>query len=84
MIKNSRYTGINFSGWIQGVVMNKKSIFVYFKKQCFKDNVKTADWVGHLWLRSLDTDVSDVDEKQASLTGHTLKQSVSKGKTHFY
>ena len=50
----------------------------------FKDNVKPAHWVGHSQLISLDTDNSfkitpDVDEKQATVTGNTVKQSVSRG-----
>ena len=55
------------------------------KNICFKDNVKTAHWVVHLQLISLDkydffkiTPV--VDEKQASVTGNTMKKSVSGGK----
>ena len=50
------YTGIKLSGWIQGVAINKKSIECVFYFLCFKDNVKTAHCVGHLQLRSLDTD----------------------------
>ena len=47
----------------------------------FKDNVETAHWVGHLYLRSLDTYnlfkmTPVVYEKQASATRNTMKQSV--------
>ena len=57
MIGNFRYTGINLSEWIQGVVMKEKINFVcLLKKSCLKDNVKPAHWVGHSQLRSLDTD----------------------------
>ena len=55
MIENFRCTEINLSGWIQGVVMNEKYSFcVSSKNNCFKDNVKTAHWVGHSQLGSLD------------------------------
>ena len=52
------------------------------KKNCFKDNVKTAHWVGKSQLRSLDTYSSFertpvVDNTQASVTGNTIKQSAS-------
>ena len=48
----------------------------------FKNIVRTAHWVGNSQLISLDTDdlfkrTPDVDEKQASVTGNTMKQSVS-------
>ena len=54
--------------------MSSKNIF-------FKDNVKTAHWVGHLQLRSIDTEylfkrTPAVDEKQASVTVNTMKHSV--------
>ena len=54
------------------------------QKKCFKDNVKPAYWVGHFKLRSLDIDdffkiTPDVDEKQASVTGNTVKQLVFRG-----
>ena len=44
----------------------------------FKDNVKPAHWVGHSQLRSLDTDnffrrTPKFDEKEASVTGNTVK-----------
>ena len=55
------------------------------KKNRFKDNVKTAHWVGHLQLRSLDTDnfiktTPCVDDIQATVTGNTMKKSVSGGR----
>ena len=55
------------------------------KNICFKDNVKTAHWVGHLQIISLYTDdlfkrTSVVDEKKVSVTGNTIKQSVSREK----
>ena len=59
-------------------------------KNCFKDIVKTAHWIGHSEIRSLDTDdffkiTPVVDEKQYSVTGNTTRQSVSGGKRiHFY
>ena len=65
--------------------MNIKNPFcVSSKKNRFKDNVKTAHWVGRSQLRSLDTDdffkrISVVDEKQASVNVNTMKQSVSGG-----
>ena len=34
----------------------KNPFCVSSKNNCFKDNVKTAHWVGHSQLRSLDTD----------------------------
>ena len=81
MIVNCRYTGINLSGWIQGVAMNEKSILCvfWFKK---KEKVKTAHWVGHSQLRSLDTDnffkiTPGVEVKQVSVTVDKMKQSVS-------
>ena len=51
-------------------------------KTHFKDNVKTAHWVGHSQLRSLDKYdlfkiTSVVDYIQASVTVNTMKQSVS-------
>ena len=36
--------------------MNKKVHFVCLLKECFINNVKAVDWVGHSQLRSLDTD----------------------------
>ena len=62
----------------------KKSFCVSSKRKKFKDNVKPAYWVGHSRLRSLDTynffkRTSGVDEKQASITVNTVKQSVSGG-----
>ena len=64
--------------------MNKKINFVCLLKEKLKDNVKPADWVGHSQLISLDTydlfkRTPNVDEKQASVTGNTIKQSVSRG-----
>ena len=57
MIGNFRYTGINLSGRIQGVVMNEKiHLMCLLKNICFKDKVKPVHWVGHSQLRSLDTD----------------------------
>ena len=61
--------------------MNEKIHFVRLMKKCLKDNVKTAHWVGRSQLRSLDTYdflkiTRVVDEKQASVTGNTMKQSV--------
>ena len=55
----------------------KESIFSVF--YFFKDNVKTAHWVGNSQLRSLDTDkffkvISVVDDIQASVTINTMKQ----------
>ena len=55
----------------------------------FKDNVKPTNWVGHSQLTSLDkydffTRTSVVDEKQASVTENTTKQSVSGKKIQFY
>ena len=79
MVGNFRYTGINLCGWIQEVVMNGKIHFVCFLKKLFKYNVKTEYCVGHLQLRSLDTDVffkmtPVFDDIQASVTGNTIKQ----------
>ena len=55
MIGNFRYTGINLSGWIQGVVMKEKSILCVFKNK-IKDNNKPAHWVCHSKLRPLEID----------------------------
>ena len=61
--------------------MKEKSIFcVFFNFK--KDNVKPAHWVGHLKLRSLDTydlfkRTPKFDQKQAIVTGNTVKLSVS-------
>ena len=57
--------------------MNEKITFVRLLKNPFKNNVKTAYWVGHSQLRSLDIDylfkiTPVVDEKQASVTGHKM------------
>ena len=55
-----------------------------------KDNFKPAHWVGHSELISLDKGyffnmIPGVDEKQASVTGNTMKQSVSGGeRIQFY
>ena len=60
--------------------MNKTNTFcVSSRITCFKDNVKTAHWVGRSQSRSLDTDdffkiTPVVDEKQASVTVNTVKQ----------
>ena len=84
MIEIFRYTGINLGGWIEGVVMNEGNHFMCLqKKTCFKDNVKTAHWVGNSKLWSIDTDylfkrTPVVDVKQASVTENTMKQSVSR------
>ena len=64
--------------------MKEKFILCVFKTNCSKNNVKPAHWVGHLQLRSLDTDyffkrTPVVDEKQASVTVNTVKLSVSGG-----
>ena len=58
--------------------MNKKIHFVCLQNKCFKDNVKTAHWVGHSKLRSLDIDdlfkrTTDVDDTQYSVNGTTMK-----------
>ena len=52
------------------------------KTNVLKNNVKTAHWVGHSQLRFLDIDglfkiEPVVDEIRASVTGNTMKQSVS-------
>ena len=52
------------------------------KKIFLKDKVKPVPWVGHLQIRSLDTNdlfqrTPCVDEKQASVTENTTKQSFS-------
>ena len=57
--------------------MKEKIHFVCLLKKV-KDNVKTAHWVGHSQLRSLDTyDLFKItpvaDKKQASVTGNTMK-----------
>ena len=62
--------------------MNEKIHFVCLLNKKFKDNVKSAHWVGNLQLISLDTYAlfkitPCVDEKQASVTVNTMKQSVS-------
>ena len=67
--------------------MKKNQVCVSSKK-CFKDNIKTAHWVGHPQLRTLDTDdlfirKPVVDENQTSVTGNTMKQSDSGKKTRF-
>ena len=79
MTGNFRYTGINLVGWIQEIIMNEKIHFLCLLKQCLKDNNKTAHWVGHSQLKSLDTDdfskrTPFVDDIQASLTGNTIEQ----------
>ena len=50
--------------------------YVCLQNKCFKDNVKTAHWVGHSKLRSLDIDeflkrTPIFDEKEANVTGNT-------------
>ena len=62
--------------------MKEKFIVCVFKNKCFKDNVRTAHWVVHLQLRSLDTDnffkrTPGVDNKKAIVTGNTIKYSPS-------
>ena len=70
--------------------MNEKIHFVCLLKNVFKDNVKTAYWVGHSQLRYLDTDdffkrTPVVYGKHASITVNTMKQSVSgKKRIQFY
>ena len=76
MIGNFRYTGINLSGWIQGVVTKEKSFCVSSKKYCFKDNIKPAHWVGYSTLISLDKydlfkRTRKLGENHASVTGNT-------------
>ena len=78
MVGNFRYTGINLSEWIQGFAGTKIHFVCLLK--CFKDNVRTAQWVSHSKLIPLDTydlfkRTSVVDEKKASVTGNTMKQS---------
>ena len=78
MIVNFRYTGINLSGLIQEVVMNKNNC-VSSKKNRLKDNIKSANWVGHSQLKSLDTYVffkmtPVVDDIQASVNDNTIEQ----------
>ena len=73
MIENFRYTGINLSVLIQGVVMKEKIYFLCPQKHCFKDTNKPVHWVGHSKLRSLDKDyffkrTPQFDENQASVT----------------
>ena len=63
----------------------KNTFSVSSKKGCFKDNLKPAHWVDHSQLRYLDTDdlfkiTPVVDEKQDSVTGNTITQSVSRKK----
>ena len=84
MIVNFRNTGINLSGRIQGVVMKEKIHFVCLKKECLKDKVKPAHWVGQSKIISLDTDdlfkrTPNFDEKQAIVTVNTVKLSVYRG-----
>ena len=62
----------------------KNNNLVCLQKKGFKDNVRTAHWVGHSQLRSLDTDhlfkmTPFFDDRQASVTGNKMKQSVSGG-----
>ena len=58
------------------------------KKIFLKDNNKTAYWVGHVRLKPLDTEVFQkkkvVDDVQASLTGATIEQSVSRRENYPY
>ena len=86
MIGNFRYTGINLSGWIQGVVMLKNSIFCVFKNDCSKDNNKPAHWVGHSKLRSLDIDkffkrTTTLDYSHSIVTGNTEEKNPAKKNT---
>ena len=53
----------------------KNPFFVSSKQICFKDNVKTAHWVGRSKLRSLYIDdffkrTPKCDENQANVTGN--------------
>ena len=85
MIVNFRYTGINLSGWIQEVVMNEKSILCVFYIKSLKYNIKTAHWVVHSQLKSLDTDVFKkmtpvVDDIQAIEKVNTIEQWYLGGK----
>ena len=62
----------------------KNPFCVSSKNNYFEDNVKTVHWVGHSQLISPDKDyffkiTPGIDEKQASVTGNTTKQSVSGG-----
>ena len=63
----------------------KNPFCVSSKNNCFKDNVKTAHWVGQSQLGPLDTyyfceRTPVVDDIQASVTGNKMKKSVSEGK----
>ena len=56
----------------------KNLFYVSSKNNCSKHNIKPAHWVGHSQLRSLDTDnffrrTPKFDEKEASVTGNTVK-----------
>ena len=69
--------------------MNIKNHFVCLLNESSKNNFKTAHWVGHSQLRYLHTYIffkrtPFVDEKQASVTGNTIKQSVAGGGENLY
>ena len=64
----------------------KNPFCVSSKTICFKDNKKSAHWVGHSKLRSLDLDelfkrTPNFDEKEASVTGKTLEEKNTVKKT---
>ena len=57
-------------------MMKYKSIFCVFKTNCFKDNNKPAQWVGHSKLRFLDIyeffkRTPKFDENESSVTENT-------------
>ena len=67
----------------------EKSIFVFSKNNCSKDNIKTAHWVGHSQLISLYTyDLCKrtpvVDGIHDSVTGNTMKQSAHEKENNPY
>ena len=71
-------------GESKDLLRKKNSICVSSKMIVFKDNVKSVHWVGHSQLISLDTygffkSTHKFDEKQASVTRDTVKQSFSEG-----
>ena len=75
VIGSLRYTRINLSGRIQGVATKERIHFACLQL-FFKDNNKSAHWVCHSKLRSLDIDeffkrTPNFDEKKASVTGKT-------------
>ena len=69
--------------WVNLRIRVKRKIhFCVFYKYIFKDNVKSAHWVGLLYLISLDTDdffkrTPVFDYIQAIVTSNTIKQSDS-------